>query len=322
MPSPLAPATPPACNGTTSASDGWRALASRFLEGYFQRSPVSTSWAGDHRYDGNWPDLSAAGDAGLRELLMETRSDLAKVPRNELELQERIDAQTLDDTLSYELFSLDVLRPHERDPLFYTDMIGEALDRLVNRNFGTVESRLVSLLRRLDGIPVLVAVAKQRLERPARINTETAIKQNLGLLDLVEHQLAPRFPAGGPALQASAERAVVALRELQKFFEQDLLARSDAPFRLGRSTFEKKLRLVLQDDVEIDSLAESARELLRQTQLEMWIRPPEFGSKTSSVGFRRSIARRSRRTSSSACSSTSPRSALPTRRSWLTHGNG
>jgi uncharacterized protein (DUF885 family) len=258
-----------ASTATASASASWHALANRFLEDYFQRSPVSATWAGDHRHDADWPNVSAAGDAGYRAFLEQTCSNLAKIPRDELELQERIDAQILDDTLSYELFALDVLRPHEQNPLFYTDLIGNALDGLVTRNFGTIESRLASLIARLDGIPALVSVAKQRLERPARINTETAIKQNLGLLDLVEHQLATRVLAGGPALQASAGRAALALRELQKFFEQDLLARSDTSFRLGRETFIKKLGLVLQEDVEIDALAASAHQLLRQTQLEM-----------------------------------------------------
>ncbi|MFO0763205.1 MAG: DUF885 domain-containing protein, partial [Byssovorax sp.] len=53
------------------------------------------------------------------------------------------------------------------------------------------------------------------------------------------------------------------------FFEKDLLARSDGDFRLGRARFEKKLRFELQDPVDIDAVAQGARDLLKKTQEEM-----------------------------------------------------
>ncbi len=270
MHSTTPPASPPvAPPDAAAASAAWTALAHDFLEGFLQRSPVHATSAGEHRYDSAWPDLTLEGEASFRVFLTNTRAKLAEIPRGKLDLQQQIDAQILDHELAYQLFALDELKPLERDPVSYTNLMGEGLDPLVNRSFGTSASRLASLLGRLDGIPAVVGAAKQRLSHPAQPNTETAIQQNLGLIGLVERELATRFPDGKAALAASTTRAAAALRDLQTFLERDLLTRSDGSFRLGRERFAKKLGFELQDDVDIDTLAKNAHELLARTQLEM-----------------------------------------------------
>ena len=264
---PASPVTAPPAAASPSAA--WNAFAQRFLDGYLARSPTSATSAGEHRYDAAWPDLSPPGEASLHAFLTDTRAELATMPRAQLDLQQQLDAEILDNELSYGLFGLDELKPRERDPVYYTDLIGLGLDPLVNRNFGTNASRLASLLGRLDGIPTLVAIAKQRLAHPPEANTQTAIQQNWGLIALVEHELAARFPDGKAALASSSQRAAAALRDLQTFLEKDLLPRSDGSFRLGRERFAKKLGFELQDAVDIDALAQSAHQLLVSTQLEM-----------------------------------------------------
>jgi uncharacterized protein (DUF885 family) len=117
-----------------------------------------------------------------------------------------------------------------------------------------------------------VQIAKKRLTRPPRIYTETAIQQNQGLIGLCEHDLAEHFakvPLQRAALEAAAKGAANALHDLQTFLEKDLLPRSDGDLRLGRARFEKKLRFELDDAVDIDAVAQGARELLRKTQDEM-----------------------------------------------------
>ena len=131
---------------------------------------------------------------------------------------------------------------------------------------------MASLVSRLDGLPALVAVARQRLAHPARIYTETAIQQNKGLIGLVGTQLPARFsevPGLKDKLTAAAGRAAAALKDFQSFLETDLLARSDGSFRIGRELFTKKLAFALGEDVDIDRVAADARALLTQTQAEM-----------------------------------------------------
>jgi uncharacterized protein (DUF885 family) len=269
--------SPPASEGTPrpaaqTADQVFDGFAQRFLDDFLKRQPTLATRVGDHRHDATWPDISAQGDAGFRAWLEDTRAALAKLPREGLSEQNQIDAAILDDQLRFALFSLDELKVRESDPVSYTTLISVGLDPLVTRSFGTKEQRMASLLGRLDGIPAIVAVARQRLGRPAKVFTETAVEQNKGLIALVEGQLPTRFaevPELKDRLTAAGGRAAAALRDLQAFFEKDLLPRSDGAFRLGRERFATKLAFALGDDIDIDAVAAGARALLVQTQGEM-----------------------------------------------------
>jgi uncharacterized protein (DUF885 family) len=266
-PPPAPPPTP-----APSADQAFEAFGKRFLDGYFQRSPVSATIAGDHRFDATWPDVSPAGEAAYHKYLDDTRAELAQLAKQPLSVQNQVDAAIIDDQLRSELFQLDELKSGDSDPLTYVGLIGDGLDPLVTREFGTVESRMTSLAGRLEGIPAIVAVAKQRLQHSAKIQTETAIQQNAGLIALVEKELPPKFaavPAQKDKLAAAATKAAAALHDLQTFLEKDLLKRSDGSFRIGRERFAKKLGFALGEDVDVDAIATSARALLEQTRTEM-----------------------------------------------------
>ncbi len=273
-PPPAAPAAPPVAAAPVAAlpapalTDDQRftAYADHFLAEYLRFSPVDATIAGEHRWDGTWPDVSPAGDAKLHAFL---EHQLAGIPNGTLSQQNQIDAQLLADRIRFGLFALDELKARDRDPVFYTGLIGEGFDPLVNRNFGTPASRLTSVIGRLDALPDLLAAAKARLQHPSHVATETAITQTTGLVDLVDKDLAARFPDGGTQLADASKRAAAALHEFKTFLEKDLLARSDGSFRLGRELFAKKLAFELEDDVDIDALAARARELLVKTQDEM-----------------------------------------------------
>ena len=265
--------TPKAMPGApVSADQAFEAFAHQFLDDYLRRSPTLATHAGDHRHDATWPDLSAQGEASQRAWLADTRAQLAQLPRDGLSEQNQIDAAILDDQLRFGLFAIDELKAREQDPVSYTTLIGQGLDPLVTRSFGTEAARMASLAGRLDGIPAVVAAARQRLGHPARVTTETAIEQNKGLIALVETQLPARFaevPEQKARLTEAAGRAAAALHDLQGFLETELLARSDGSFRLGRARFATKLGFALGDDIDIDAVAASARALLVQTQGEM-----------------------------------------------------
>jgi uncharacterized protein (DUF885 family) len=266
-PTAVAPAAP-----ATSPDAAFEAFAQGFLDEYLRRAPADATQAGEHRYDGNWPDVSAAGEAANRKWLADTRGQLARLPRNALSMQNQIDAAILDDQLQFGMFAIDELKEAETDPVTYTTLIGQGLDPLVTREFGTKETRMASLGARLDGIPAVVAAAKQRLGHPSKVATETAIQQNKGLIGLVENELTAQFaqvPGKERELAAAAKRAGDALRDFQRFLETELLARSDGSFRLGRERFAKKLSFALGDNIDIDTLAANARALLVETQAEM-----------------------------------------------------
>jgi uncharacterized protein (DUF885 family) len=259
----------------TEAADARLAsFATRFLDEYLERNPTRATELGDHRYDGRWPDLSAEGEAIERRFVEARLKELQGIGDSELSVQARIDRGLLENQLRYWLFAIDELKGAETDPMLVTRLVGDGLDPLVTRSFGSIEQRMASLLSRLSGIPGIVAVAKKRLGRPPRIYTETAMQQNQGLITLCKHDLAEqglftKAPAQKAALTAAAATAAAALEDYQAFLEKELLPRSDGDFRLGRARFEKKLRLELDDPVDIDAVASGARSLLMRTLDDM-----------------------------------------------------
>jgi uncharacterized protein (DUF885 family) len=276
---PPAPPVTPAPTSSASApmsptaDEAFAALSSRFLARYLATFPVRATEAGDHTHDHELHDLSLAGDDAVRRFVKDTQGELAKLGRDGLSPQNRIDAAILANQLDLMVFSLDELREAELNPMLYTGLIGDGIDPLITRSFAPVEVRMASLLGRLRAVPKLLADAKTRLGKPTKVHTETAIAQNKGLVGLMKEDLAEHFakvPAMKGELEVAAKDAAKALEDFGTFLEKEVLPRSDASFRLGRARFEKKLRLTLEDDVDSDAVAKSARELLTKTQEEMF----------------------------------------------------
>jgi Bacterial protein of unknown function (DUF885) len=238
----------------------------------FALEPGLATQAGEHSHDGRWPDLSVAGSARLRAFYTEARTAATAIEESSLLETHRVDRKILLNQIDYALFTLDELRPLERNPLTYVGLIGDALDPLLTRDFAPIEVRMASLTSRLEGIPAVVAAARARLTRPPRVFTETAIAQTRGLIELTSHGLddsLAKVPDQRPALAAASAKATAALTELLGFFERELLPRSDGDFRLGRTLFERKLRYELGDSLDIDALATGARALLDSTREDM-----------------------------------------------------
>lgn len=257
----------------TGAEDAkLRAFTDQFLSEYLKRNPTRATEVGDHHFDGAWPDLSEEGEKQERRFIDERLHALDGFPADKLGQQARVDRDLIASTLHYWAFAIDKLKEAENDPLLYTRLVGDGLDPLVNRDFAPIEARMTSLRARLEGVPKIVEIAKKRLQKPPKIFTETAIQQNKGLVDLCKTELSQHFakvPAQKAALETAAKAAAKALEDFQTFLEKDLLPRSDGDFRLGRARFEEKLRFELDDKVEIDALAQGARDLLAKTQDDM-----------------------------------------------------
>jgi uncharacterized protein (DUF885 family) len=250
------------------------ALSARFLEGYLAREPVASTEAGEHTHDARWPDRSAEGEAEARRFYAGILDELGRIPDVGLDAEARVDRAMLDTELRYALFAIDELREAETSPLYYVRLVGDGILPLVTRGFGAPESRLRSLIGRLEGVPAIVDIAKKRLGRPPRLFTETAIAQNRALVSLCRADVLAPFARSPDAalvhkLAAVGERAARALEDFQGFLEKEVLPRSDGDMRLGRGKFTQKLRYYLDDEVDPDELARGARALLERTQAEM-----------------------------------------------------
>ena len=272
LPSTSSSTTTPSPEATAAADAAFADIAKRFVRGYLERVPTVATNNGLHDFDAMWPDVTADGDAKTLVFVASIRKELDPLPRAALGTQSQIDLAILTNQLDQTQFLIEEMRVAEKNPRFYTEIIGDGIDPILTRDFAPIGERAASLVARLRTVSTVIDAAEARLGSPARIHTETAIKQTKGLVALCEKGMTVHFPKGSEhkaTVDAAAKLAATALRRYQTFLETKVLPRSDGSFRVGRAKLEKILRYGLEDDIAIDDLATGARALLAQTHDEM-----------------------------------------------------
>ena len=95
----------------------FRDVATAALDSYLAADPVSATYLGDHRHDGELPDPSSSGAARRAKQLREHVAALADSATSDQ--AEAIDAEVLGTVLRAELFELEELREGEWNPMLY-----------------------------------------------------------------------------------------------------------------------------------------------------------------------------------------------------------
>jgi uncharacterized protein (DUF885 family) len=261
----------------TSDADGrFAALGQRYVTELGRHAPVSATSLGDHRFDAELDDLSAAGRgrsvAWARELL----GELGSIDRAALSRANQVDAAMLDNQLRYSVWTAEVYRDWSWDPLVYTQLTGQALYGLLARDFAPLPERLRSLTSRLEKLPGLLEQARNNLE-PARvpaIHAETAVKQNPGVLSLVDQLVVPSLGALEAADRARLERAIAtartAVQDHQRWLEGTLVPAAKGEFRIGRELFDQKLAFALMSPLSRQEIRARADVEVARVRADMY----------------------------------------------------
>ncbi len=244
-------------------------LSASFLEGWLQLNPVSATRLGEHSHDHRWPDVSAQGMEREAAWLRDTQQRLALIPVEDLDPEQQIDAAILAHRLEADLFAMQELRPWENNPLSAVYTVGAGLDYLVSRDFAPLEQRRRSLQGRLEALPLFLDQAQAALGEPPQLHTQTAIDQSKALVSWTDGPLRAELSEGNAELLAAAEGAEQALRDFQRFLEEDLLPRADGDFRLGAERYARKQRYATDTDLSSEQVVAQAWELLERTTEEM-----------------------------------------------------
>ncbi len=254
----------------TDADARFTALGQRYVTELGRHAPVSATSLGDHRFDAELDDLGAAGRERSAAWTRELLGELERIDRAALSRANQVDAAMLDNQLRYSLWTAEVYRDWSWDPLVYTQLAGQALYGLLARDFAPLPERLRSLTSRLERLPGLLAQARGNLV-PARvpaIHAETAVKQNPGVLSLVDQLVVPSLGQLEAADRARLEQAIAAARtavqEHQRWLEGTLVPAAHGEFRIGRELFDQKLAFALlsplsREQIRVRAEAEVSR---------------------------------------------------------------
>jgi uncharacterized protein (DUF885 family) len=263
--------------GTVLAQDADSQLTTYFreyLDSCLRQQPSYATALGDHGYDSQLEDLSGPSrDAWLSR----DRKALDELPRrveySRLSRPAQIDFEIFRDDLARSIWLTENLHPFQEDPRVYNDYISDSVYLLLSQSSLPPETNIVNAMARMERIPGIVAVARQTLANPPQVHTQTAIRQNQGAIAFFEKGMFD-FVGNTPrrdALKAAGLRVADALKDYQKFLEQDLLPRANGDWRIGREKFYRKLELTLDAGLTADQVVADAEAEFDRVQRELYV---------------------------------------------------
>ncbi len=275
---PTAPAgtaaTAPAADAAVDAA--FADLSKRALDTWMQLSPISATQIGDHRYDSEIDDLSAAGQQKMLTAYKGLLGELDKVEVGRLSRENQVDAAILRNQLQSEIWNAEVLQASKWDPQIYNGTAGSALYGLMAREFAPLPDRLKSATARMEKLPQIFAQARENLDpaRVPKIHAETVSKQNKGILSIVDTFITPHIgelPAeDGKRLQAAIDGLKKAVDEQQTWLDKTLVPNAKGDFRIGAELYDQKLKFALNSSLSRAEIGERARAELKRVRQDMY----------------------------------------------------
>ncbi len=261
---------------TAKADAAFADLSKRALEGWLQLSPVSATQIGEHKYDGELDDLSAAGRQKGLAFSKKILAELDATDTAALSRENQVDAAILRNQLQYDIWTAETLQSWAWDPQVYNNVAGGAIYGLMAREFAPLPERLKSAIARMQKIPALLAQARENLD-PARVpnvHAETVAKQNAGILSIVDTFITPNLKDLPEADRAQAEAAIDGLKkavaEHQAWLDKTLVPNAKGDFRIGQTLYDQKLQFALLSSLSRADIKQRAEGELKRVREEMY----------------------------------------------------
>jgi len=234
------------------------------LEELFRLRPLEATRLGDHRFDHLLDDISPKARARWLAHARKTLDDLPRqVDYRKLSRDAQIDFEIFQHELKRELWLAENTRPFEQDPRVYNDYITESIYLLLTQSTQPQPINVRNCVSRMAYLPRVIAAARATLRDPPRVLVETAIRQNRGAIAFYEtgiYEISGETPQFS-ALKPAARPVLAALKDYQKFLEEELLPRAQGQWRLGKEKFARKLEFELNAGIP-------AEEVLREAETE------------------------------------------------------
>jgi uncharacterized protein (DUF885 family) len=232
-----------------------------FEQVYFRFGPTNGTLAGFHQYDTKLEDYSGAGVDGETKALHAFLPRIEAVSPQSLDETTRGDRQVILNNIHSTLLTLEVIRPWEKNPDFYSSGLTNSAFTLMERTFAPPDDRLKSLVAREQQMPQVLLAARANLKNPPKIYTEIALEQLPGIIAFFQNDVPSAFDKATDAQAKAAfiksnASVIQALQSYQTWLQNDLLPRSAGDFRIGAGTFSKKLQYDEMVDTPLDKLLE------------------------------------------------------------------
>ena len=260
-------------------------LSDQFMKDSLSWSPVSASAAGYHSHmdprsgrplalDALLDDFSPQSFATQRDFYADWRERFHKgTPPSSLDPEDAADWQLIDDQIGLTLLEFDRIQSYKHNPTVVVELIGNALFLPLTQNYAPHDVRVGHVLSRVSQIPRLLAQVQPYLGDSDPVWISTAVEENAGNIDLIEHTLAAEIPAGSPQkakYDAVAPPAVKALQDFSAWLQSSLARQpSTLTWRLGKELYAQKFALVMETAVTPEEVLASAEQDMKSVRAEM-----------------------------------------------------
>ena len=237
------------------ANAAFAAIAKRYIAARTRFSPTEATTLGEHRYDAQLPDISAAGRAAQQAEWRGLLALMNRIDRSALSRQNQVDYLMLDNQLRYDLWSDNRLQAWRWDPQIYNGIASGAVYGLAARDFAPWPQRLKAATARMEALPAFLAETRRQLV-PAlvpKVHAETVARRNPGIVDTVTDMLVPHIgelaPADRARFEAAQARLKTAVDEHQTWLDTVLVPQAKGEFRLGPQLYDEKMRFALESNL-------------------------------------------------------------------------
>jgi len=247
-----------------------------YLDTYWKFYPTAATMAGYHKYDDKLEDLGEKNiEKHHEELDVFSQDMVTKADKTRLGAEAQIDYDILRNALDLELMRHENLLPWQYNPIFYNEIFLNSLKGLLTKEFAPLDARMKAATERAKAIPGLVKQAKENLQTPPQVYTETAITQIPGILEFYKVDL-PKLVEAAPAemksrFQAEWSKAVAALEDYQTFLQTQLLPKSTGNFRLGEQAHSRLLTLTSEFSIPAQELVARTNADYKNLRREMFL---------------------------------------------------
>ena len=260
----------------SQSDDDWETLSDSYIDEMPALSPVGATGMGDHRFDGELDEISVEARAEQAAFIRKYQGAMAKINRSKLSRAHQVDYALLAHELEYQLWTLEELQPWAWNPLTYTQLAGGSIYSLMAREFAPLAQRLINVSDRLERLPRMLEQVRETLvpKRVPKIYAETAVKQNRGVISILENMVKPSLSSlddkEKARLMTAMGTATTAVETHQKWLENSLLPNAKGNFRAGKKLFDTKLAFALNTPLSRQQLKSRAESEFDRVRGEMY----------------------------------------------------
>ena len=260
----------------STADIQFQKLAEQYLDEFPALGPVGATSLGDHRFDHLVNQVSSEARAKSLDYNKKYIQGLQRIPFEELSRAHQVDVKLLENRLQSGIWRTEVLREWEWNPLQYTSLAGGSVYTLMAREFAPIEERLINVTMRLEQFPRMYDQVRKTIvpEKVPKIHAETAVKQNKGVLSILDNLVIPQLGELKRKDRNRLKKAIELAREEngkhQQWLEEVVLPKASGEFRIGPELYEKKLAFTLQTPLTNEQILDKAKSELAKTRNEMY----------------------------------------------------